>query len=146
MDDRLAIKDDEKAASLGGLFHDRPSPSSSGQSRRPAPTSAKNCEPAAGMFVAAGCTIHGLSHGLCPNHPGERHMSKFAIRLLTLVIYAAPLVLVPMVAPAKAATSSKEIKKKKKKPQANPGIGDPRSSTQDSPIQSFDGKPIGGGY
>jgi hypothetical protein len=107
----------------------------------------KNCEPAAGMFVAAGCTIHGLSHGLCPNHPGERRMSKFAIRLLTLVIYAAPLVLVPMVAPAKAATSSsKEIKKKKKKPLANPGIGDPRSSSQDSPIQSFDGKPIGGGY
>jgi hypothetical protein len=35
----------------------------------------------------------------------ERHMSKFAIRLLTPASYAAALVVVPAVIPAKATTS-----------------------------------------
>jgi hypothetical protein len=41
-------------------------------------------------------------------------MRKFAIRLLTLAIYATALVAVPMVTPAKAAAeSSKHVKKKR---------------------------------
>jgi hypothetical protein len=43
-------------------------------------------------------------------------MRKFAIRLLTLAIYAAALVVVPTVTPAKAAADgSQEMKKPKKK-------------------------------
>lgn len=58
-------------------------------------------------------------------------MSKFAIRLLTLAIYATALVVVPMVTPAKAATSSsKHIKKHKKKIQKSPGFGEPWSAGQ----------------
>lgn len=54
-------------------------------------------------------------------------MSKFAIRLLTLAIYATALVVVPLVTPAKAATNrSGHIKKHKK--QNSPGFGDPRSA------------------
>jgi hypothetical protein len=52
-------------------------------------------------------------------------MSKFAIGLLTLAMYATALVMVPMVAPAKAATySSKQIKKHKGKIQYRPGFRD----------------------
>ena len=51
-------------------------------------------------------------------------MSKFAIRLLTLGIYATALVVVPMVTPAKAATSSQHIKQHKQK---GPGFSDPWS-------------------
>ncbi len=62
-------------------------------------------------------------------------MSKFAIRLLTLAIYATPLVVVPMVTPAKAATSSsKHIKKHKKKIQKSHGFGEPWSAGQAWPV------------
>ena len=53
-------------------------------------------------------------------------MSKFAIRFLTLAIYATALVVVPMVTPAEAATNStKEIRKNKKKAQKSLGLSDP---------------------
>lgn len=42
-------------------------------------------------------------------------MTKFAIRLLTLAVYTTALVVVPMVTPAKAATSSSRHMKHKKK-------------------------------
>jgi tetratricopeptide (TPR) repeat protein len=62
-------------------------------------------------------------------------MTKFAIRLLTLAMYAAALAAVPMVAPAKAAggsmpsagsESSKPNKSKKKKNDKSSSIDDPR--------------------
>ena len=57
-------------------------------------------------------------------------MSKSVIRLLTLAIYATAPVVVPMVTPAKAATSSSgEIEKNRKKNQKSPGVSDPRSSS-----------------
>jgi hypothetical protein len=75
-------------------------------------------------------------------------MSRFAIRLLTLAMYAATLVAVPMVTPAKAATdSSKEMKKHKKKIHSSASVGAPKSS---SPFPSMyddpDRKAAGGGY
>ncbi len=53
-------------------------------------------------------------------------MSKFAIRLLTLATCAAALVMVPMVTPAKAETSSRHINRhiKKHKKQMSPGFSD----------------------
>ncbi|MGA9089244.1 MAG: hypothetical protein WB420_09075 [Bradyrhizobium sp.] len=54
-------------------------------------------------------------------------MSKLAIRLLTLAVYAAALAAVPAVAPAKAgASSSRHIKKHKR--HKSPGFGDPWSA------------------
>jgi hypothetical protein len=62
-------------------------------------------------------------------------MSKSAIRLLTLAIYATALVVVPMVTPAKAATaSSREIKKHKKKIPKSPGFSDPWSAGRVRPV------------
>ncbi len=50
-------------------------------------------------------------------------MSKFAIRVLTLAIYAAPLMVAPMVTPAKAAASrGKHIKKHKRNIYESPGF------------------------
>jgi hypothetical protein len=54
-----------------------------------------------------------------------RLMSKFAIRLLTLIIFATALLLVPIVTPAKAATSSSGHMKKHHKPRSL-GTSDPR--------------------
>jgi len=63
----------------------------------------------------------------------ERRMSKIAIRLLTLAMYATALVVVPMVTPANAETnSSRHIKKHKK--QKSPGFSDPRSAGQAWPV------------
>jgi len=60
-------------------------------------------------------------------------MSKFAIRLLTLAMYATALVVVPMVTPAKAeASSSRHLKKHKK--QKSLGFSDPWSTGQASPV------------
>jgi hypothetical protein len=62
-------------------------------------------------------------------------MSKFAIRLLTLAIYATALVVVPMATPAKAETSSsssRHIKKHKK--QKSPGFSDPWFAGQAWPV------------
>jgi hypothetical protein len=62
-------------------------------------------------------------------------MSKFAIRLLTLAICATALVAVPMVTPAEAETSSsKDIKKHKKKIQKRPGFSEPWSAGQTWPV------------
>ena len=62
-------------------------------------------------------------------------MSKFAIRLLTLAACATALVAVPVVASAKAETSSsKHIKKHKGKIQRRLGFGDPWSVGQAWPV------------
>jgi hypothetical protein len=62
-------------------------------------------------------------------------MSKYAIRLLTLAICATALVAVPMVTPAKAETSSsKHIKKHKKKIQKSHVFNEPRSAGQTWPV------------
>jgi hypothetical protein len=60
-------------------------------------------------------------------------MSKFAIRLLTLAMYGTALVVVPMVTPAKAETSSSRHIKTHKK-QRNPGFRDPWSAGQAWPV------------
>jgi len=78
-------------------------------------------------------------------------MSKFAVRLLTLAMFATALVLVPMVTPAKAAAeSAKEMKKHKKKIHRSPGIANARSHP-DNPFPPMDEDPDrkaggGGGY
>ena len=76
-------------------------------------------------------------------------MSKFAIRLLTLAMYATALVAVPMVAPAMAAEHSKEMKKHKKI-HRSPGIANARSPSA-NPFPPMDEDPDrkaggGGGY
>ncbi len=60
-------------------------------------------------------------------------MSKFAIRLLTLAIYAAALAAVPAVTPAKAGTSSSRHIKKHKK-QSSPRFSDPWSAGRAWPV------------
>ena len=59
-------------------------------------------------------------------------MSKFAIRLLTLAVYTTGLVVVPMVTPAKAATSSSRHMKHKKKIRS--GFSDSWSAGQARPV------------
>ena len=59
-------------------------------------------------------------------------MTKFAIRLLTLAVYTTALVVVPMVTPAKAATSSSKHTKHKKKIRS--GVGDSWSAGQARPV------------
>ena len=75
-------------------------------------------------------------------------MSRFAIRLLTLAMYATALVTVPMVTPAKAAAdSSKQMKKNsnnKKKTLNNPSAYDPWSPSHAN--EDPDRKAAGGGY
>ncbi len=62
-------------------------------------------------------------------------MSKFAIRVLTLAIYATPLMVVPMVTPAEAAASGgRHIKKHKRNIHSGPGFGDPWSAGQARPV------------
>jgi hypothetical protein len=60
-------------------------------------------------------------------------MSKFAIGLLTLAAYGTALVVVPMVTPAKAETSSSRHIRKHKK-QRSPGFRDPWSAGQAWPV------------
>ena len=57
-------------------------------------------------------------------------MSKFAIRLLSLAVYATSLPVVPMITPAQAETSSTKHTKKqhRKNIQRSPGFSDPRSA------------------
>jgi hypothetical protein len=76
-------------------------------------------------------------------------MGKFAIRFLTLAVYAAAVVAAPVVIPARAAAESTQIKKKHKKI-------NPRSSTVQAPRISNeiprnysddpDRRAAGGGY
>jgi hypothetical protein len=72
-------------------------------------------------------------------------MSKFAIRLLTLAMYATALVVVPM-ATASAAADSKQMKKNsnKKKTLNSPSAHDPWSPNHAN--EDPDRKPAGGGY
>ena len=71
-------------------------------------------------------------------------MSRFAIGLLTLATYATALAVVPMVAPAKAATnSSKHIKKHKRKIQNSPRFSDPWSAGRAWPVTT-PSSPAGG--
>ena len=72
-------------------------------------------------------------------------MSKFAIRLLTLAMYATALVVVPM-ATASAAADSKQMKKNsnKKKTLNSPSVHDPWSPNHAN--EDPDRKPAGGGY
>jgi hypothetical protein len=72
-------------------------------------------------------------------------MSKFAIRLLTLAMYATALVVVP-IATASAAADSKQLKKNsnKKKTLNSPGAYDPWSPNHAN--EDPDRKPAGGGY
>jgi hypothetical protein len=65
-----------------------------------------------------------------PDRHWERRMSRFTIRLLTLTIYAAALVTVPMVTSAKAATDGKEMTHKKKHHRSS-RIEEPKSSKQE---------------
>ena len=58
----------------------------------------------------------------------EKCMNKFAIRLLTLAMFAVASVAVPMVTPAKAATSAK--KKHKKMSPAGTEAQAPKGSSQ----------------
>jgi hypothetical protein len=61
-------------------------------------------------------------------------MSKSAVGLLTLSLYATALVVVPLVMPAKAETShSKHFKKHKKRFYQGPGVIDPRSAGEARP-------------
>lgn len=65
----------------------------------------------------------------------ERCMSKFAIRLLTLAMYATAPVVVPMVTPANAETSSsRHLKKHQKKIQKRHRFSDPWSAGQAWPV------------
>jgi hypothetical protein len=68
----------------------------------------------------------GISIGLHQS-PRETRVSNSVIRLLILAIHATALVRVPMVTPAKAATSSNE-EIEKNKIQNSPGVSDPPSS------------------
>ncbi len=76
-------------------------------------------------------------------------MSKSAIGLLTLAVYATSLVAVPMVTPAKAAAESSKQIKKHKKIHGNPGIANVRSPSANPfpPMgEDPDRKAAGGGY
>jgi hypothetical protein len=74
-------------------------------------------------------------------------MSKFAIRLLTLAMYATALVAVPMVTPAKAAAdSSKVVKKKKNAGNLRINTAKPSSSAWPPMYDDPDRKASGGGY
>jgi hypothetical protein len=57
-------------------------------------------------------------------------MIKFAIRLATLAICATALIAVPMVTPAKAATSSSKAVKKHKRIHINSGTGNSGAAGQ----------------
>jgi hypothetical protein len=77
-------------------------------------------------------------------------MTKFAIRLLTLAICATPLVALPVITDAQAATSEdKPVKKHVKKAQRAPAIKDPyKSPFAAKPEDDFERRNSagGGGY
>lgn len=73
-------------------------------------------------------------------------MKKFTILLLTLAIFATPLVAIPMVSPADAATNGKNhVKKHAKKIQRTPAIQDASKSPFPPIEEDFDRKNAGGG-
>jgi hypothetical protein len=69
-------------------------------------------------------------------------MSNFAIRLLTLAVYATALPAIPMITLAQAETSSSKHIKKLKTIQRSPGIRDPWSAGEVCPgmARSFECK------
>ena len=73
-------------------------------------------------------------------------MTKFTIRLLALAIFATPLVAIPVVSPADAATNdSKHVKKHAKKIQRAPAVQNANKSPYPSYDDDFDRKNAGGG-
>ena len=77
-------------------------------------------------------------------------MSKFAIGLFTLAVYATSPAAVPMITPAKAAAESGKQIKKHKKIHRSPGIANARSPSA-NPFPPMDEDPDrkaggGGGY
>ena len=57
-------------------------------------------------------------------------MNKFAIRLLTLTIYATAVVAVPTITPVRAAADGGQHVKKHKKTHISPSVGAPKASNQ----------------
>jgi hypothetical protein len=74
-------------------------------------------------------------------------MTKFAIRLLTLTIYATPLVALPVITHANAATShGKHFKRHAREIQRSPAIRDVNKNPFASKYEDdFDRKNAGGG-
>jgi hypothetical protein len=73
-------------------------------------------------------------------------MTKFTIRLLALAIFATPLVAIPVVSPADAATDGKtHVKKHAKKIQRAPAVRGASKSPFPSYDDDFDRKNAGGG-
>jgi hypothetical protein len=73
-------------------------------------------------------------------------MTKFTIRLMALVIFATPLLAVPAVSPANAATNdSKHVKKHTRKIQRAPAVKNANKSLLPSYEDDFDRKNAGGG-
>ena len=74
-------------------------------------------------------------------------MKKFAIRVLTLAMFATPLLSIPLVSPAAAATDgSKHVKKHTGKVQRAPAV---QSAKSQKPFPSLNEDPdrkAGGGY
>ena len=75
-------------------------------------------------------------------------MRKFAIRLLTLAVYATAAVAVPLVAPARAATEGTHAKKKHQKTRPASSSAAPRISNETPRNYSDDPdrRAAGGGY
>ncbi len=69
----------------------------------------------------------------------KRRMRKSATPLLTLAIYATALVVVPIIAPAKAATNGREEEKAQESIQKSPGLTDSRSAGQTRPSSQAGG-------
>jgi hypothetical protein len=74
-------------------------------------------------------------------------MRKLAIRLLTLTIYCAPLIMIPVVSPANAATNGNKHMKKHAKVQRAPVVQSGKSPNPFPPMnEDPDRKAAGGGY
>ena len=73
-------------------------------------------------------------------------MTKFTIRLMALVIFATPLMAVPVVSPANAATNdSKHVKKHTRKIQRAPAVKNANNNQFPSFEDDFDRRNAGGG-
>jgi hypothetical protein len=73
-------------------------------------------------------------------------MKKITIRLLALAIFATPLMTVPVISPANAATNDgKHVKKHAKRVQRTPAVKDANKSPFPSYQDDFDRRNAGGG-
>src|SRR5229473_8452639 len=84
-----------------------------------------------GMFKARGCSSQRASVQAYPTGNQERCMNKFAIRLLTLAMYAMALIAVPLTTAYAAgsdnpAPPASDTKKEKKKHDKSSSIDDPK--------------------